>query len=150
MKKEEPLWLQTLKWIGVLPAGVAASILVYWIWRLIHLLTASRYIEPDSWLNIIFMELMSSGLMGAAFVYVGVWLAPTKKEIVSYVLSGLNLVLSGMSLFATFLTIEYFSLIAIVALCVGAIATTVSISKGDIESLREPNDEDKYPTSQWS
>ena len=145
-KKEEPLWLQTLRWIGVLPIAIVASIRAYFVWRFIHVLTVSRYMDPESWTNTIFMQLVGGGIMGGIFVFTGVWVAPKNKKIVSYILCGLILIGTGMSLFATLLMREYLSLIGIVTTCLGAIGVTVSISKDDIECLREPDNEDTQPT----
>ena len=102
--------MKILKWLAVLPVSILSSILINIIWRFLHSLTASRYIDPDSILNFIFIDIMSSAISAAAFVYTGYYIAPTLKKEVALILMILLYILSGASLFiVNVLTTEYFS-----------------------------------------
>ena len=86
------------------------------------------------------MDLMSSGLVGLAFVGVGAWVAPKKKKIVSYVLCGAVLVYTGMLLLGAFHLEDYVSFISIIALAAGAIYACSIIVRGDIEAFVEDDE----------
>lgn len=122
--------MKALKWIAILPASVLALILTNLIWRLLHSLTASRYIDQDSWLNLIFVDIMSSAISAAAFVYSGAFIAPDYKKETALVLTILISMISGASLFiVNVMTAEYFSNIGILAGIVGAIVCYFEIQR---------------------
>ena len=95
------------------------------------------WINPDSFLGQLFLVPMASGLMGAAFVYIGTFIAPGQKKTVAIVLSGILLVLSGFLLFPAFSDIYRYlwSIVSAIALNVGSIILTVLIQKDEIDSL---------------
>jgi len=123
-----------LLWISVLPASLASMILAFGLWRIIHNLTASGYIDTNSWLNILFVEIMSNLIASAAFVLVGSEIAPNNKKIVAVVLTTLLILVSGSSLFIiNFITKEYFTNLGIIAGIVGAIVCCISIYEGEFD-----------------
>ncbi len=126
--------MKALKWIAVLPGSLLAFILANFIWRLLHSITASRYIDPDSWLNIIFVDIMSSAISAAAFVYAGAYIAPNHKKETALILTILISMISGASLFiVNVMTAEYFSNIGIVAGIIGAIVCYFEIQRTEKE-----------------
>uniref|UniRef100_UPI0040489416 hypothetical protein n=2 Tax=Roseivirga sp. TaxID=1964215 RepID=UPI0040489416 len=126
--------MKALKWIAVLPASLLALILSNLIWRLLHSLTASRYIDTDSWLNLIFVDIMSSALASAAFIYAGTFIAPNYKKETALVLTILISMISGASLFiVNVMTAEYFSNVGIIAGIVGAVACYFEIQQSEKE-----------------
>ena len=130
--------MKALKWIAVLPATVLALILANLIWRLLHSITASRYIDPDSCLNLIFVDIMSSAIATAAFVYAGAFIAPNYKKETALILTILISMISGASLFiVNVMTAEYFSNIGIVAGIVGAVACYIEVQRAEKEKENE-------------
>ena len=130
--------MKALKWITVLPVSVLALILANLIWRLLHSITASRYIDPDSWLNLIFFDIMSSAIAAAAFVYAGTYIAPNYKKETALILTIFISMISGASLFiVNIMTEEYFSNIEIIAGIIGAILCYLEIQRTENEKLNE-------------
>ena len=124
----------TLLWIAVFPASLAGMILSFGLWRIFHNLTASRYIDTNSWLNILFVEIMSNIIASAVFVFVGYKVAPNNQKIVAIILTALLIIVAGSSLFiVNFMTKEYFTNIGIMAGIFGSIVCCVSIYKGEFD-----------------
>jgi uncharacterized membrane protein YjjP (DUF1212 family) len=123
-----------LLWISVLPASIASMMLSFVLYRLIFLISASRYIDTNSWLSIFFLEIMSNAIAGAVFVIVGYKIAPNNQKVTAIILTALLLLVSGSSFFiVNFMQKEYFSNIAILAEVVGSIICCVSIYKGEFD-----------------
>jgi hypothetical protein len=117
-----------LKWIGVLPVAIIALIVSNALWRILHGITSSSYIEPDSWMNIILVEVMSAGISSASFIYAGTWLAPKYKKETALVLFIILIMTVGASFFAAnFLTGDYFSNIGLISGIIGAAACYIDI-----------------------
>lgn len=134
MSNTTQIWKTILRWIALLPASILGMMLSFLLWRILHNITAARYIDTDSWLNFIFVEIMSNIIAGAAFVYIGFKVAPSDKKTVAIILTGLLLVVSGSSLFiVNFMTGEYFSNIGIICGNIGSIVCCVSICKGEMD-----------------
>ncbi len=130
--------MKALKWIAVFPVSLLAFILANFIWRLLHSITASRYIDSDSWLNIIFVDIMSSAISAAAFVYAGAYIAPYHKKEIALILTILISMLSGASLFiVNVMTAEYISNIGIIAGIIGAIVCYFEIQRTEKEKEYE-------------
>jgi hypothetical protein len=125
---------KALLWAAVLPASLVGMMLSFGLWRIIHNLTAARYIDTDSWLNIFFVEIMSNLIAGAAFVLIGYKVAPNNQKTTAIVLTALLLLVGGSSLFiVNFMSKEYFANIGIIAGLFGSIACCISIYKGEFD-----------------
>ena len=121
--------MKALKWIAVFPASLLAFVLSNFIWRLLHSLTASRYI---------FVDIMSSAISAAAFVYAGAYIAPNYKKETALILTILISLISGASLFiVNVMTAEYFSNIGIIAGIIGAIVCYFAIQRTEKEKEYE-------------
>ncbi|MBN8577400.1 MAG: hypothetical protein J0L66_10690 [Cytophagales bacterium] len=128
-----PAWKTVILWVSVLPAAILGMMLAYGLWRILHYISAARFIDTDSWLNTVFTDIMSNFIAGAAFVYIGSRVAPTDRKIVAIVLTGLLLVVSGSSLFiVNFMTKDYASNVGIICGNIGSIICCMSIYKGEI------------------
>jgi hypothetical protein len=124
----------SLLWISILPASLAAMFLSFGVWRILHIITSSRYIDQNSWINIIFVEFMSNFLASAAFVYVGYKVAPNKKIIVAIILTSLLLIVSGSSLYIlNFITKNYFQNIGTISGIFGAVICCVGIYEEELK-----------------
>lgn len=130
--------MKLLKWIAVFPVSIIAMILANIIWRFLYSITAFRYIDPDSWLNLIFVDIMSSAIASASFVYAGTFIAPNYKKETALVLTILISMISGASLFiVNVMTAEYFSNIGIVAGIIGAVICYFEIQRTEKEKENE-------------
>ena len=79
--------MKALKWIAVLPSSIITLFLANAIWRVLHSMTTIQFLDPDSWLNLIIVEFMSSLISAASFVYVGALIAPSYKKETAIVLT---------------------------------------------------------------
>lgn len=115
--------MNILRWIGVIPGSLIAFLTADVIWRIINSFTTIRYFDSDSWIYLIFVEIMSSAVAGASFIYAGTYIAPNFKKETALILTIIFSMLSGALLFITnFMTGENFPNIAIIAGVIGAIA----------------------------
>ncbi|MBU1180314.1 hypothetical protein KJ885_05200 [Patescibacteria group bacterium] len=123
-----------LLWITVIPASLAGMILASLLWRIIHILTTARYLDLNSWFNIIMVEVVSNIIAGAVFVFIGYKIAPNNKKTVAIILVALLIVLAGSSFFiVNFITKEYFTNIGIISAIFGSIVCYISIYKGEFD-----------------
>jgi len=117
-----------IRWIVVLPLSFLGLILSFGLLKIIHNITSYGYIDPNSWLNIFFIEIMSNLISGAIFVYIGFKVAPTQQKIVAIVLTILLFSISVISLFiVNFIEKDYFSNIGIISGIVGSISCCVNV-----------------------
>ena len=92
------------RWILFLPVGVIAAWLAWFAVSIGNKLAmGSQGIEATSFLPRLFIEFISHAAMGAAFVFAGGKVAPTRHKNVTYGLSALALVAGGFLLFPAFL-----------------------------------------------
>lgn len=122
-----------MRWILVLPLSFLGFILSFGLWKIIHNITAYGYIDPNSWLNIFYIEIVSNFIAEAVFVYIGFKVAPTHQKITAIVLTILLFLISAISLFiVNFITKDHFSSIGIISGIVGSIACCISVLKGEL------------------
>ena len=74
-----------LRWLAVIPGACLALILVPLLMELV-LLFAGPYGTNESFLSSIFRPLIVSGIGSWAFVYIGSYIAPLYKRVVSIIL----------------------------------------------------------------
>jgi hypothetical protein len=129
----QPAWLQAIRWIATLPAAIFGSLIAYWAIRLVMWLGSSRF-GDESWLEYFWNEIVSSGLMGAAFIFCAAYVAPRFKRQTAIVFAGLLLSLSGLLLVAAFSTEQYMSVLATICMNGGAIITAIAIFTGELEA----------------
>ena len=79
--------IKALLWIAVLPASALGSYLVYIIFYWLNS-TKSEFTNADSIWNVV-ISLVSSALMGGAFVGIGSAIAPSWKRVTAIVLLGI-------------------------------------------------------------
>lgn len=126
--------MKALKWLAVLPASLLANISMYFIWRFLYLMV----IDPSSRFNSIYIDILSSSIAGAAFVYAGTYIAPNYKKETALVLTILISMISGASIFIVNVIIaDYFSNIGIIAGIVGAVACYFEIQRSEKEKEKE-------------
>ena len=121
------------RWIAFFPAAVGASWLAWFVTSgLQKLAAAMQGVNPESFFIRIAIEVVPYAVMGAAFVYSGAKIAPGYRKVVAYCLAGVVLVLSGISLFASFMVSDYWTLLDALALILGAGFTGYGIGSGDL------------------
>ncbi|MER1688099.1 hypothetical protein KC988_11160 [Proteus mirabilis] len=86
--------INLFRWIAVLPLAVISAIVIPIVLRLLTYIDLFSYRseEPSSF----FVELSSSFMMGAVFVYVGKQIAPSNKMIVGKILFIISIVIVGL------------------------------------------------------
>lgn len=120
--------LTIIRWIILLPASIVALFLTNTIVKEIYQITAAKYVDSDSWLTLIFFDVISYGVAGIAYVLVGYFIAPNGKKVTSIILAGIILLVSGAALFVTnFITKDYYSNLGIICTNVGSIMACVVI-----------------------
>jgi len=129
----QPVWLQAVRWVSTLPAAILGSLIAYWAVRVIMWLGSSRF-GDESWFEYFWKEIVSSGLMGAAFVFCAAYVAPRFKRQTSIVFAGILLSISGLLLMVAFSTKQYMSVLATICLNAGAIIAAVAIFKGELNA----------------
>jgi len=91
--------LNTLRWIGFLPAAVLAAwltwILMVMFWRFSII---SLGIEAIDYLEKFYFMVGGHMAMGAIFAYVGMLIAPTHRRNVSYIVGGVGVVITVYTL----------------------------------------------------
>jgi hypothetical protein len=92
-----------LRWIGVLPCALLASLSAYLLMFLFSWLS----LNTDSWLIVYILPLICAYISGFAFMTVGILLAPSHTRIVALILTAMLLVILRMELMPVFSSKEY-------------------------------------------
>ena len=92
-----------LRWIGVLPCALLASLSAY----LLMFLFSRLSLNTDSWLIVYILPLICSYISGFAFMTVGILLAPSHTRIVALILTATLLVILRMEIIPVFSSKEY-------------------------------------------
>jgi hypothetical protein len=125
--------MTALRWLVTLPAAAAAG---YVAWFLVRLLNRATFffqgLDPDSLLSRAFIEAVSNGMLGAAFVYAGAKAAPSHKRAVVFVLAGLIVLAGGFALFPAILARSGWAIYAAAWLVVGACGVAWSVYSGEL------------------
>jgi hypothetical protein len=95
---EQPIWIQVLRWIAILPGAVIGACIITIISGIVMWLGSSRF-GGDTWFDLIWRELITNGAGGAAFVYCAAWVAPKGKIPVAITFSSIVLFISGVLAF---------------------------------------------------
>jgi uncharacterized membrane protein len=135
--------MKVLKWVGVLPISVLAMVLASIIWNLLFKLSTLLYFADESWISLIFSEIMSSLVGVAAFIYSGVTVAPSHKKETALVLTVLISLFCGASLlFINLISREYFHNLSVISVLIGAVVCYLEIVKK--EKMKGSEDHQKY------
>lgn len=125
-----------LRWVAVVPASIAAALVARFAFVLVHNITAAPYIAPDSWLNRVFVEYMGGVVLGATGVYTAAYVAPTHRKAVVGVTAAVTLLLAGWLLFPAIVLQEYWSVMSLLCIALGAGVVAYATITDQIESLR--------------
>lgn len=117
------------RWLVLLPASLAGAWLAYFVITLINKVTAVAYLDPDSFMMKAYLETSGHITLGAAFVYVGVYIAPAHKRATAYSMAGLSISFVSVLLYTALMapTVNYWAVYGGVAVLVAALGTVYSI-----------------------
>lgn len=131
--------VKILRWIAVLPAAIAGSVLGYAAVKLLSMLLNGRthYLIGDgmlsggalSWQSLVSF-IFANAVFGFVFVYAGVYTAPAYKKITSIVLTVVLAILIGVSITLSLITGLWWE-VAIASLIVLASAITACVKTTD-------------------
>ena len=137
--------LDVLRWIAALPASVLGCVIAYWIVVILNRITMARYVDPDSFMGQVFVQWIGNAIMGAAFVYISVYIAPSYKKQTGIIMAGIALLLSGTFLFAAIMTRNYWAMFGTVCMNVGSTAVAYDVFKRETQ---RKNDESAQQRSE--
>lgn len=117
------------RWLILLPASVVGAWVAYLVIIFVNKVTAYFYLDPDSFLMRTLLETMGNMALGAALVYIGVYIAPSHKRVVAYVMAGLSISIESVMLFSALIvpTLNYWAVYGGVIFLLAALVTTYSI-----------------------
>lgn len=122
-----------LRWIVFLPGALGAAGLA---WILINILgrfsLGNVGIQSDSFLCQFYFNTAGHAAMGAAFVFIGAYIAPSHRKVVAYCLAGIGLVMSGFMLFSAIAVKNYWAIWGSLCVVLGVGAVTYTIYQHDI------------------
>lgn len=127
----QPLWIEVLRWIGVLPGAVLGAGIIHVLSKVVMWLGSSRF-GDDTWFDLIWREVITNGVYGAAIVGCAFYIAPRGKAIVATVFAGLVLFLSGFLFFVAFGAEQWMSLVGILFMNVGSVWMTITAWSGEL------------------
>ena len=134
MEKQMPAWQAILRWIAFLPGALAASLLVSVAMRLVNrVIMFLNGMNPDGFLNKLWLDVVASALMGAAFVYVGARIAPASRKPVGYVLTVAIILIAGFLAFPAVTQHNWWALIGCVAMAGGGAVVAHSVAIGELD-----------------
>ncbi|MDD4135850.1 MAG: hypothetical protein PHN66_02140 [Candidatus Shapirobacteria bacterium] len=126
-----------LRWIAVLPSSIIGMIIVFALWKIINNLTGAmmaNYIDPNSWMSILLIEVMSNMVAGVVFVSIGYKVAPNNQKITALILTILFTLIGSYSFFiVNFISKEYFSNIGIISGIFGSVICYIGIYRGEFD-----------------
>lgn len=127
----QPLWLEVLRWIGLLPGVILGAGIIHVLSKIIMWLGSSRF-GDDTWFDLVWREIITNGVYGAAIVGCAFYIAPRGKAIVATVFAGLILFLSGFLFFVAIGSEQWMSLLGILFMNIGSIWMTITAWSGEI------------------
>ena len=125
--------LTVLRWIAFIPAALLSCVVGRFVFVLINRWGMIQYgAEPGTFVWRIFDQYVSGLVLGAIFVYVSAYVAPSKKKPVAVVGAAIVLVLGGFLLFPSILVGEYWAIFEIICMGLGACGVAHAIFADEI------------------
>ncbi|MBX3713662.1 MAG: hypothetical protein KF800_17010 [Lysobacter sp.] len=134
MEKQMPMWQIVLRWLAFLPGALLAALLVSALMRLLNRLSMFLSgMNPDGFLNKLWLEVIASALMGAAFVYAGSRIAPMHRKPIGYTLTVTIILLAGFLAFPAITQQNWWALIGCIAMAAGGAVVAHSVATGELD-----------------
>ena len=110
-----------IRWIIVAPGAIVSAYLVWLATTFLNRLSLSfAGLDPDEIFGRLYIEVVSSGLMGAAFVYSGTRIAPANRKIVARVLAVFAVLIAGVLLAGAVIAKNSWAIVGCICLACGA------------------------------
>jgi len=123
-----------LRWLGFIPGAFLGAWLAWLLIFFGNKLTMGMMgINSDGFITKLFIELMSNGVMGAAFVYAGSRIAPTNRKVVAYVLAVVAVLIAGFLAFPAFAQQNWWAVVGVIAMAGGAGLVAYQVAEGEID-----------------
>ena len=134
MEPQSNAVITALRWLGFLPGALVAAwaawLLVFFGNRLSMWMMG---IDPDGFLCKLFVEVMSHGSMGAAFVYAGSRIAPVNRKVIAYALAEVAILIAGFLAFPAVAQQNWWAIVGAIALAGGAGLVVYQVAEGEID-----------------
>ena len=93
--------MKSLRWIALLPVAILAAFVIQYLVEVGNKFTirVTTGFHPDFFVVRAWVEFISHAAMGAAFVYVGAKMAPSRKLAICRLLVGAGLIVTGFLIF---------------------------------------------------
>ena len=123
-----------LRWLGFLPGAFLCAWLAWLFIYFGNKLTMWMVgIDSEGFLSNLFIEVMSSGAMGAAFVYAGSRISPASRKVVAYVLSVVVVLIAGFLSFPAIDQQNWWAVLGVIAMAGGAGLVAYQVAEGEID-----------------
>jgi hypothetical protein len=123
-----------LRWLGFVPGAFIAAWLA---WLLIFFGNKVSMwmmgINPDGFINKLFIEVISNGAMGAAFVYIGSRIAPVNRKVVAYILAVIAMLIAGFLAFPAIVQQNWWAVVGVIAMAGGAGLVVYQVAEGELD-----------------
>lgn len=124
----------TLRWLGFIPGAFAAAWLAWFLTFFGNKISMWMMgINPDDFIGKLFIEVMSNGAMGAAFVYGGSRIAPANRKVVAYVLAVMAVLIAGFLSFPAIVQQNWWAVVGVIAMAGGAGLVVYHVAEGDLD-----------------
>lgn len=90
-------------------------------------------INSDNFIFRLYVEVMSNGAMGWAFVYTGSRIVPSNRKIVAYVLAVAAILIAGGAMLPAIVQQDWWAIIGIIAVAGGAGLIVYQVTEGEID-----------------
>lgn len=123
-----------LRWLGFVPGAFASAWLA---WLLVpfgyKIAMSGMGMDPDGFINKLIIEVISSGVMGAAFVYAGSRIAPSNRKVIAYVLAVVAVLIAGFLAFPAIAQQNWWAVVGVIAMAGGAGLVVYQVAEGELE-----------------
>jgi hypothetical protein len=122
-----------LRWVSFFPSALLSAWLAWILLNIIGKLSLTFVgFNSESFIAELYYNTAGHSAMGLAFIYVGAKIAPAYKKIVTYVLAGLGILISGFLLFPAIIMGSGWAIWGSFFTLLGIAVMTYLIYKGDV------------------
>ena len=90
-------------------------------------------VNSDGFLFKLFIEVMSNGAMGAAFVYAGSRIAPDNRKVVAYILAVIAVLIAGFLAFPAIAQQNWWAVVGVISMAGGAGLIVYQVAEGELD-----------------
>jgi hypothetical protein len=120
--KPQRKWLVLLRWLAFVPCAALAAWLAWLaVFSGIKFILRMKGITlPNDFTYIVLPRIISSSVLGAVFVYTGLFIAPANRKRVAYILGGLIVALAAGAAYTAVTRMHWWDLVDIAAMSAAA------------------------------